>query len=555
MTAGLLLLSALLNAAPSLDLSVVRVADSRPVDAISFRARTSSESALASPEALVVRVEPPIGPWRVTIHTANDTGASTGGGRGLRRTDDPRSGIDLLWRGADSLAALASPAPREAWKLVHDPVESSWASIASSPDVLVAAADRDTEPRLRYLGFAAAPDRIRPGTYRTRILVDLLCFGAPEEPHEGWAPIGSLGQKSPDGIRIEGDAISLSAGFRRDLRSVRFEYRASSSDSWTLCATTLWSDPNPDTRPPHWGILWDVSHLADGPYQLRAVATAKDGRVDPDPGFLRILKTSTDSVIHGVSSGTEGRFTQRQWCGDEGGETIALFDGTTIRITPDVFRRGDSGAWIRATIFRVPPSDLGPLLRFYREIGGFRRFEREDGLHTFPHPITIEIPYTTEGLSLPEDRLVIHWFDRATLTWIPLKDSRVDTERRVVVATTDHFTDFAVIARSQAVDLKAAIVYPNPYVPFDGRDENGRPFVAGDLSTGIIFDGLTPGSFVRIFTVAGREVIQLTGIRFDGRLQWDAKASDGRDAASGVYFAVIKAPSGEAATRKFMIIR
>ncbi len=558
------------HVAPSLSLDVFRAVDGSPAETISFHASRHDESRVISPQQLRLRLDPPLSAWRLLIHTGNEFSdtPSLGNGanvRGLRNSSDQNLGADLLWRRADGAIADCAPEPDfpRPWHLMRDPLEPAWADISSSADVTI---DPQSASESYLLEFAAQIDAISPGTYSTRILIDLLCYSPPDPEPEPWIRILSLGSARRRRRGIQGNAVSLFAGYDREISSVRFEYRSvpgegTGESPWTPCATTFWSDANPDTMVPRWGILWDIAALATGLYDVRAVASRKTGgsgfQNDPYPEIRRVEIQESDRGRHDNRHDRDANFTERQWAGDDEDETIALFDGTCVRIPRGSWMSDDSpaNAWIHISHFAELPPGTTPARQYRAVRRGFRRIEREDGGHAFHEPVTIEIPYRPEDIDAPEKRLGLYWFDPAALHWVLLDDSRVDTERRVVVARTNHFSDFAILARSLSVDPQDVLIYPNPYVPDDRESRNGTEFKGGDLSTGVIFDGLEPGCVIHIRTVSGREVIQLSNVRFDGRIQWDARAADGRMAASGIYIVVIRSPSGATALKKLMIIR
>jgi flagellar hook assembly protein FlgD len=95
-----------------------------------------------------------------------------------------------------------------------------------------------------------------------------------------------------------------------------------------------------------------------------------------------------------------------------------------------------------------------------------------------------------------------------------------------------------------------------PWVPGDGNADNGKPYAAGDPSSGIIFDNLTQSVKIEIYTLAGELVWSRTTDTSSGKIQWDARNDAGREAASGGYFAVITDPAtGARVVRKLAIVR
>ena len=90
-------------------------------------------------------------------------------------------------------------------------------------------------------------------------------------------------------------------------------------------------------------------------------------------------------------------------------------------------------------------------------------------------------------------------------------------------------------------NLRQVKVYPNPWRSDRHAGEN------------ITFDGLTAGTDVKIFTIAGRKV---KALRSDGpRTVWDRTDNAGDNAASGVYLYLVTNSQGDKATGKLAIIK
>lgn len=91
-------------------------------------------------------------------------------------------------------------------------------------------------------------------------------------------------------------------------------------------------------------------------------------------------------------------------------------------------------------------------------------------------------------------------------------------------------------------DLAGAYAYPVPYKPSSGH-------------TDIIFAGVTAASTVRIYTVGGELVKELSNILGGTSITWaGVKNADGESVASGVYIFKIKSPGGEK-RGKLVIVR
>ncbi|MEK8022463.1 MAG: T9SS type A sorting domain-containing protein, partial [Candidatus Hydrogenedentota bacterium] len=357
---------------------------------------------------------------------------------------------------------------------------------------------------------------------------------------------------------MAGNEISIISTYGDSYVSVRYEFRPSSGGTWQNVPSNR---PNPDTQAPFWGIYWVVPDtLPDGSYDVRAVGTDKNGNTDPNPSYLRIKLNRVDSTVHEYNDGST-HIRRQQFNPYESG-TIMIADGGTRFELP--IGGVSETVWIRVTILDTAPA-ASPLGAGVQAPGGgaFRVFVREDGKRSFAKPFTLRIPYQDTDLksdgigqtAISEDRLALYWWDDVTHSWIKDLSCRVDAVNNVIICQVNHFTLFAVLAgQDTKVNLQSLIVYPNPYVPNDGRAANGTPFQSGDGTSGIIFDGLTAQATITVYNSAGRRVAEMSKNSAEGRFHWDARGDDGRELASGVYLAVMKS-GAETVVKKVMIIR
>jgi hypothetical protein len=108
-----------------------------------------------------------------------------------------------------------------------------------------------------------------------------------------------------------------------------------------------------------------------------------------------------------------------------------------------------------------------------------------------------------------------------------------------------HIGDFPAIQATAPVIGRAHPV-PNPF----------RPGSTGAYAAPVIsFLELSPGASVRIYTLAGELVAELTDLDRDGMESWDAKNKGGRDLASGIYLYAVKPETGPVVRGKVVIIR
>lgn len=89
-------------------------------------------------------------------------------------------------------------------------------------------------------------------------------------------------------------------------------------------------------------------------------------------------------------------------------------------------------------------------------------------------------------------------------------------------------------------------VFPVPYKPKSGGKYDAK---------GITFLGVTNGTNIKIFNIAGEKVFEETISGIDNTFVWNAKNNAGNDIASGIYFYYIKTASGKKVKGKLAIER
>lgn len=89
--------------------------------------------------------------------------------------------------------------------------------------------------------------------------------------------------------------------------------------------------------------------------------------------------------------------------------------------------------------------------------------------------------------------------------------------------------------------------YPNPFNPGSSGTKGGKEMVIRSF---------TAGSTVRLYTLSGILVRELSDDNGDGEVSWNAKNASGKDVESGVYVYIAKSANGSIKTRgKVVIIR
>jgi hypothetical protein len=364
-------------------------------------------------------------------------------------------------------------------------------------------------------------------------------------------------------IRAGGNELSVVSVHGETYAQVLYQFRYVPSGSWMTCTPSALSVTNPDTQGPFWGFFWDISALPDSAqFDVRAVGTDRFGVTDPNPGFARITIAARDSNVNEYRSSTSNLHIRRQLVRADTIAQIVIAEGTGLDVPIGAI---SDSVWIRVTVHdTVPSGTVIPQGFVIPATGTFREFTREDGGRSFLRAMTLTLPYgdsdalndEVAATSTREADLAIYRFDELFGAWVKEATSQVDPVRNVVTASVDHFTIFAVLAGAPAAaGLQGVVVYPNPFVPYDGVDRNGKAYDASDPTSGILFDSLPAQVTIDVHDVAGRRVATMSKASAFARYQWDAHSDDGREIASGVYIAVIRSPTGEQIVRKIMVVR
>lgn len=156
-------------------------------------------------------------------------------------------------------------------------------------------------------------------------------------------------------------------------------------------------------------------------------------------------------------------------------------------------------------------------------------------INTFARDVNIIIPYPdsdndnrTDGDFLDVNTLFIHYLNPTSRRWVSLANSKIDTQKHIVQAKTNHFSIYSLRALSgSALQLN---VKPSP---------NPCKF---SLYSTMVFNGLPPdrGNVkLRIYNVAG-ELVNSLDFDTAQKVEWDGKTKNGSKVASGLYIYHIK---------------
>ncbi|MEK8024316.1 MAG: Ig-like domain-containing protein, partial [Candidatus Hydrogenedentota bacterium] len=247
---------------------------------------------------------------------------------------------------------------------------------------------------------------------------------------------------------------------------------------------------------------WDVRQETDGIYRIFAIAYDR-GR-SSESTLVAILqvdhaKPIMDSFI--ITQGVDGRQSQHYATGD----TIVL-----------VIRTNESGDTVSA--------DFSPIDSEY-----------------LPGD---EQPYVVTSAGRYQIRYRLSQFN-----------NRLDGPYAIPVTVVDSAGNSVVMYAALTLRNHGdAVPSPSVFIPTDANPNNGVPFVAGDLSTGIVFQPVEPGATLEIHDLRGNLIRRLSagGNRY---IHWDVKNSSNADLVTGYYLFITRNPSGSRTTGKVAIVR
>ena len=363
--------------------------------------------------------------------------------------------------------------------------------------------------------------------------------------------------KEPDsGKRIHGNRVTilgeLTSGAPGDTQQILFQYKLAASTAWLTVPAANVNNPNPDFDFPYF-THWDVNALAAGSYDLRAVAYDRSGVPDAAPPSVRIV---VDAVAPDIDENDVAGKVKKDQTISNGVTSVVDTAGQgasdpSVRVTIPAGAVNAATATVSVianpTITTAAPS--GQTL-----VGSAIKIDLSNGQSALNGTAAISLTYPSTVL-FPA-LLQIFYLNEATGQWSRDFASTVDPASHTVTGLTPHFSTFALmLGTAFSADLDSVQVYPVPFKPNGVNADEGRPFSTGDPASGIIFANLAMGSQIKIYTLTGRLVSSLDNASIAGTVRWDARNQDGRDVASGAYFAVVSSAGHKSVVKKLVIIR
>ncbi|MFB0515026.1 MAG: hypothetical protein ACETWG_00285 [Candidatus Neomarinimicrobiota bacterium] len=279
----------------------------------------------------------------------------------------------------------------------------------------------------------------------------------------------------------------------------------------------------------------EIAFDGDGRVWVGSEVTAYWG----SPGGIAVLdygptlEDKTDDQWTRVSARLEPDHSNTVWS--------LIFDRNQVlwTVTPD----GIMGYYVDPGLTLRPFTNFGPFLREIPFVEGSKiRVDAQNNkwITTPQHGLWVLLDNTTfwpsvEGINVGNSALISD----------EILDIFLDDDEGVAyLATSKGISALKIPFKKELAHYDELVIFPSPYrIPSDRE---------------LIVDGLRQGSTVKIFTVSGRLVRELTAL--DGSVQgyqaaWDGKNAAGEWVGSGVYLIVAYLESGRSGVGKVAVIR
>lgn len=368
------------------------------------------------------------------------------------------------------------------------------------------------------------------------------------------------------GKRIKGNRVTVVAeiinGVLSLTKQVRFQYRLLNGGAWTDIPAADGNHPNPDPDAPYF-VHWDVDALgvvSAATYELRALAADITGTDDAAAPTITVVIDPVDYDISETLAG--GELKKEQKINNAVSSTVQAADDGSALVSKVIIPAGAlNESTVTVSVVNNPShKPAAPQGSEELDLGVQIALSNTQSQLSGGNLSTVVLSFSddngdglVDGSSARVDQLKMYSAHDLGDAWTLLPSS-TDNLKKTVSGTTAHFSFFALFA-PLAADLDTVRVYPVPFVPNDGRTDNGVPYAASNPDSGIVFDNLTAAVKIKIYTLTGQLVADIGSANSSGKLQWDGRNEDGKNAASGGYIAVIISSGHKTVTRKLLIIR
>jgi hypothetical protein len=335
-----------------------------------------------------------------------------------------------------------------------DDYDGVWSCVLSIPQY---AAEGSWSAQVRASDHA--------GNERRYYAAELEVMGVPDALTVGFnqgAPL-ALVVSPRHGTRIRGNSLTVRArliqGSPDDVSltlGVRFDFRSLPSGVFAPIPARNANHPNPDTTYPYF-IHWDLSGVADGDYELRAVAHDTAGVPDPAPETITVTVDDAGPVDIDENFTAESIQESHTSVDDAVESYVGSGDWTDASTAAELIV--PAGALTSPTdtaILGFPdPAGEEPLLDpSEQSIGAFVDLALQSGQTDFESGLTgdLIVSYSdhdqdgyVDGTGIPESELELRYYDANAGAYVPMPGWTVMTEHNMVHTETPFTGRFAVI--------------------------------------------------------------------------------------------------------------
>jgi hypothetical protein len=297
-------------------------------------------------------------------------------------------------------------------------------------------------------------------------LADLTALALPTDLYAGFLPGTPSAAISTlmHGKRVRGNSFTIKADLLRGspdevspTLGVRFDMRPLPAGSFAPIPARYPNHPNPDTRYPYF-THWDVSSVADGDYELRAVAHDLGGLPDPTPETITITIDRTGVVDIDENFTAEDIQESRAAVEDGVANYVASGDPTDAGTAAElIVPVGALTSPTDTAILSFPdPAGEEPLLDSAdQSIGAFVSLEFQSGQTSFEDGYRVDLLVSypdydqdgyVDGTDVRESDLELRHYDPVAGTYVPYLWT-VLTEHNMVYSDIPFTGRFAVVPK------------------------------------------------------------------------------------------------------------
>nr|HPN31991.1 hypothetical protein [bacterium] len=416
-----------------------------------------------------------------------------------------------------------------------------------------------------------------------------------------------------NGFNVSGNYVQVKSkivkGQLSYIKEICFYYKKAGTNGWTKMLNKSGYNPVLSKNILNEADLyanWDISQLSDGEYIIKSVVTDKNNVEEPFPVGVKIIKgtqavsdywvNETDPdvpiIVQTIIPGLQGDniITQYENTTDVYGNptttkveislpgnsldtstsapqkiVVTTLDNEAVsdyNVNPPA---GDSFAGFTVIVIDLYDASVinaGDVIEKLITQGQKTELKGNGVIIKLSYLDNNNDGWIDNMNGIREEWLRMFYRENTNENWNRISDDKITSDYvlNTITCKFNHFTMFSLfpdtgIMPAISSGSETVAVYPNPYIPSSNGDQGRQYSIGSPSSSGIIFDGLSDGTIVKIYTIRGQLVWDYTHTGATKMKSWDVKNLNGRDVASGWYLYVIDKPGRKKITGKLAVIR